>query len=191
MKMAPQRDNAWREACQAMQVRGDLKPLARLFISGSSPPPWVLQYLGRLFDPSTDCPQLTDPLAKPRADKTPDRLVFHRSSKSKTNQDKLAVGVWTLGRIRAGELRLNQYKFSAELSTAQQQEVLKLKKQARRTGVIKKARRKFGVKKSYVHDAIARAETLPPNFWDFARRTGKTVSPHRTGPRKKQQSTKT
>jgi hypothetical protein len=181
----------WSEACQAMQVHGDLKPLARLFISGSSPPLWVLQYLGRLLDPSTDCPQLTDPLAKPRADKTPDRLVFHRSSKSKTNQDKLAVGVWALGHIRAGELELNQYKFSAALSTAQQQEVLKLKKQTLRTGVIAKAKRKFGVLKSYVHDAITRAETLPPNFWDFAHRTGETVSPHRTGPRKKQRSTKT
>jgi hypothetical protein len=176
------KQDAWSEACQAMQIRGDLKPLARLFISGSSPPPWVLQYLARLFDPSTDCPQLTDPLAKPRADKTSDRLVFHRSSKSKTNQDKLAVGVWALGHIRAGELRLNQSKLNAE--------ALKLQKEGLRTGVIDKAKCKFGVSKSYVHDAIARAETLPPKFWDFAHRTGETVSPHRTGPRKKQQSTK-
>ena len=191
------KQDAWSEACQAMQVHGDLKPLARLFISGSSPPPWVLQYLGHLFDPSTDCPQLTDPLAKPRADKSPDRLVFHRSSKSKTDQDKLAVGVWTLGRIRAGELELNQGKFSAkvlEALTDEERETYELRKKALRPNAVDKAMRKFGkfgVSKSYVYDAIAQAEKLPPNSWDFARSTEAMVSPHRTGLRKKQQSTKT
>jgi hypothetical protein len=44
---------------------------------------------------------------------------------------------------------------------------------------------KLGLSKSYVKDALARAEKLPPIFRDFARGTQATFSPHRTGPRKK------
>jgi hypothetical protein len=154
--MAPQRD-AWSEACQTMQVHGDLGPLAKL-ISGTSPiPPWVREYLGRMLDPTIDS-------------KTFDRLVFHRSSEAKINQDKLAVAVAVHDRIRAGEPRKK---------------------------AIGKVGEDFGVSRSYVEDAIAHeeklAEKLPPlkYFWDFARSTQATFSPHRTGPRKKPQSTKT
>jgi hypothetical protein len=90
MKMARKQD-AWSEACQAMQVHGDLGPLAKL-ISGSSPiPPWVREYLGGMLDPS--------------ADQTSDRLEFRRSPEAKINQDKLAVAVAVHDRIRAGEPR--------------------------------------------------------------------------------------
>jgi hypothetical protein len=92
MEMARKHD-AWREACQAMQTHSDLRPLAKL-ISGNSPiPPWVREYLGRMLDPRLD----------PSPDQTSDRLEFHRSSEAKINQDKLALGVWMLDCIRAGE----------------------------------------------------------------------------------------
>jgi len=161
--MAPQRDE-WSEACQAMQIHDDVKPLAWSLISGRSPPPWVLEYLGRLLDPSIG--RLVDPLTDPSADETSDRLVFHRSREAKKNQEKLAVAVAVYDRTRAGERRKN---------------------------AIVDVGLEFGVSRSYVEDAIAHAETLnlPPlkYFWDFARSTQATFSPHRT--KKKRESTKT
>jgi hypothetical protein len=152
----------WSEACQAMFLYGHVGPLAKL-ISGTSPiPPRVREDLGRMLDPNTD-PEIFD------------RLVFSRSRhlerKIKKNQDKIAIGVAVLDRIKAGELRKKAIG-----------------------GIM----HDWGVSSSYVEECMKEAKilakqsvdarlhrTLPTYFLDYARATLAMHSPHRTGPRKK------